>query len=137
MLGEEAETAASGRLNLPRSLDTPALLDLVRGWASTEPRGEAVRAIFEGVADSLSDQLEQLCGASRPTEIHSVGGAARSPVWMGIKANALGLPLRAVACPEPTSLGAALLAMHGLTGESLAELVDRCVELDDPILPFG
>ena len=135
VLGDEAANAASGGLILPRPLETLALLELVRTWARTEPRGEAVRAIFKGVADSLRDQLEQLCGASRPNKIHSVGGAARSAVWMKIKSNALGLPMRAVACPEPTSLGAALLAMHGLTGESIASLVERCVKLDATILP--
>jgi sugar (pentulose or hexulose) kinase len=52
---------------------------------------------------------------------------------MAIKANVLGLPLRAVDCPEPTSLGAALLAMHGLTGESLEALAERCVRLEEAI----
>lgn len=128
VLGEEA-AAARARLVLPRDLDTPALLEYVRAWAIDEPRGKAVRAIFEGVALSLNDQLEQLYGTSRPSEIHCVGGAARSPVWMGIKANTLGIPVRAVACPEPTSLGAALLAIHGVTGESLEALAERCVKL--------
>lgn len=135
VLGEEAEAAASGRLILPRDLDTPALLELVGCWANTESRAEAVRAIFEGVADSLSDQLEQLCGPSRPSEIHSVGGAARSKVWMAIKADILGIPVRAVACPEPTSLGTAFLAIHGMTGESLATLTTRCVTLETAVQP--
>ncbi len=135
VLGDEVANATSGRLKLPRDLDTPALLELVRCWASTEPRGEAVRAIFEGVAASLNDQLEQLCGESRPNEIHSVGGAARSKVWMCIKTDILGIPVRAVACPEPTSLGAALLAMHGLTGEPLEALVEQSVKLELAIRP--
>jgi len=135
VLGEEAAGATGDRLVLPRNLDTPALLEHVRMWAIDEPRGEAVRAIFEGVAASLNEQLTQLCGTSRPKQIHSVGGAARSTVWMEIKANALGLPLRAVACPEPTSLGAALLAIHGLTGESLESLATRCVKLEKIIAP--
>jgi xylulokinase len=135
VLGEEAEAATGDRLVLPRNLDTPDLLEHVRMWATGEPRGEAVLAIFEGVAASLNDQLAQLCGASRPEELHSVGGAARSRVWMEIKANALGLPVRAVACPEPTSLGAALLAIHGLTGESLESLAARCVRLEPTIYP--
>ena len=135
VLGEEAATVTRGSLIPPRALETTALLEHVRGWAHNEPRGEAVRAIFEGVAAALSDQIAQLCGASRPVELHSVGGAARSKVWMGIKANTLGLPVRAVACPEPTSLGAAILALHGLTGESLETLAERCVKLEAAILP--
>jgi sugar (pentulose or hexulose) kinase len=92
VLGEEAANATSGLLKLPRDLTTPELLDHVRSWATSEPTGEAARAIFEGVADSLGDQLERLCGSSRPEEIHSVGGAARSAVWMAIKAKALKSP---------------------------------------------
>jgi len=132
-LGEEAANASSERLILPRNLDTPALLELVRAWAVHEPRGEAVRAIFEGVAVALNEQLDQLCGASRPGNLHSVGGAARSKVWMDIKAKTLGIPLRVVACQEPTSLGAALLAWHGLTGESLESLAAGGVKLEAAI----
>lgn len=134
-LGEEAARAPSGRLLLPRNLGTPELLDHVRAWAIHEPQGEAVRAIFEGVATSLKDQLAHLCGGSHPGELRSVGGAARSKVWMGIKAKTLGIPLRAVACPEPTSLGAALLAWHGLTGESLESLAAGGVKLEAAIRP--
>lgn len=131
------EAAAGNRLSLPHGLDTPALLACVRGWAENEPRGEAARAILQGVAHALAEQLDTLCGANRPAELHSVGGAARSRVWMQIKANTLGIPVRAVACPEPTSLGAALLAMRGLSGTPLDELAARCVALESPVRPGG
>lgn len=122
-----AAVADTGALALPRGLDTPELLDTVRNWATTQPAGVAVRAILEGVAEALRAQVVQLCGDDRPAVLHSVGGAARSTVWMQIKVDRLGLPVRAIACPEPTSLGAALLAMHGLTDVPLAELVAQCV----------
>jgi sugar (pentulose or hexulose) kinase len=96
-----------------------------------------VRAIFEGVAVALREQITLLCGATPPAVVHGVGGAAGSPMWMQIKAKTLGVPVRAVACAEPTSLGAALLAWHGLTGESLAALVERCVRLAPVVLPEG
>ena len=134
-LGRLAAGTAATHLELPGDLDTPALLEHVRGWARNEPTGAAVRAILEGVAAALEKQVAQLCGAARPAELHSVGGAARSTVWMQIKANTLNLPFRAVACPEPTSLGAALLAIHGLTGAPLAELVERCVQLAPAVSP--
>ena len=135
VLGDLAAATRGGNLSLPRDLDTPALLEHVRNWAKTGSTGEAVRAILEGVAAALKEQVDQLCGADRPAELHSVGGAARSRVWMQIKANTLGLPVRAVACPEPTSLGAALLARHGLTGTPLAELVAKFVRLEPKTEP--
>lgn len=128
-LAQTAEAADQGEWRLPRDLDTPDLLDHVREWARPRLRGEAVRAILAGVAAALAEQVDQLCGAKRPAVVHSVGGAARSRIWMRIKADTLGLPMRAVACPEPTSLGAALLAIHALTGTPLSQLTGKCVKL--------
>jgi xylulokinase len=132
-----AAADAKGHLVLPRSLSNAELLALVQGWARDEARGDGVRAIFEGVAVALREQITLLCGATPPAVVHGVGGAAGSPMWMQIKAKTLGVPVRAVACAEPTSLGAALLAWHGLTGESLAALVERCVRLAPVVLPEG
>ncbi len=134
-LGALAVAATGTKLTLPRDLDTPELLDHVRIWATSESTGDAVRAIFLGVAETLRDQVTELCGADRPPAIHSVGGAAKSGVWMKIKADTLDVPFRAVACDEPTSLGAALLALHGIAGTSLIDLVARCVHLEAPIAP--
>jgi len=136
-LGEAATASEPGALTLPRDLDTPELLTHVRGWAQTEPPGRATRAIFEGVARALRGQLDQLCGGARPAEIHSVGGAARSAAWLQIKADTLGVPLRAVHCPEPTSLGAALLAMAALTGAPARNLAVDHVYLAPPVRPIS
>ncbi len=134
-LGELAAAATGDQLTLPREWDTPELLDHVRHWAKTEDTGEAVRAILEGVAQALDQQIKQLCGTERPPAIHSVGGAAKSTPWMQIKANTVGVPFRAVACEEPTSLGAALLAVHGLTDEALHKIATDCVQLKTTITP--
>ncbi len=134
-LNETAARTSASPLTLARNVDTPELLAQVRDWAKKEPQGDAVRAILEGVAAALAEQVTQLCGADRPESIQSVGGAARSPIWLQIKANALGAPVRAVACPEPTSLGAALLALHGVNGTLLVTLVERCVNLAPRIEP--
>ena len=134
-LGNLAAAATGNQLTLPREWDTPELLEHVRTWAKTENTGEAVRAILEGVAKALDQQVKQLCGAKRPPAIHSVGGAAKSNLWMQIKANTVGVPFRAVACEEPTSLGAALLAVHGLTDEPLDKIATDCVQLKTTITP--
>ena len=128
-LGELVAAASGTSLTLPRDLDTPELLDHVRGWAKSEHTGDAVRAIFVGVAETLRDQVAELCGANRPPVIHSVGGAAKSDLWMKIKAETLDVSFRSVACEEPTSLGAALLGLQNLSQVPLAELIRASVQL--------
>ena len=78
-------------------------------------RGHEVRAILEAVAAELQRQIESLCGKDRPSLVHSVGGAARSKLWLKIKCEQLGIDVQATNCCEPTSLGAAMLAVHALT----------------------
>ncbi len=88
-----------------------------------------VRAILEGVARALEEQLTALTGNEPPTYIRSAGGAARSPLWLQIKSDMTGLTVQATACPEPTSLGAAILAASRLQQVSPAEIADRWVRV--------
>ena len=98
------------------------------GMTPSHQRGHAVRAIMEGVTLALAEQVDQLCGNDRPSEIRSVGGAARSRLWRQIKASALGCPVVATDCPEPTSLGAALLAASAMEGIALDAICSRWVD---------
>lgn len=102
---------------------------LVQGLTDAHTRGHAVRAILEGVAAALKRQVQDLAANDRPAIIRSVGGAARSDTWLQIKADMLNLPVQAMACDEPTSQGAALLALGTLTGEPLAQLVPRMIQV--------
>ncbi len=90
--------------------------DVFANLGPQHSRGHQVRCILEGVADALRRQVATLCRDALPDEIRSVGGAARSPLWLQIKADVLGLPVRAVDCPEPTCMGAAVLAEAALRG---------------------
>jgi xylulokinase len=92
-------------------------------------RGEIVRAIMRRVAESLKTQIADLTGGEMPNEIRSAGGAARSDVWLQIKADTLKTKFVAMECEEPTSLGAAMLAHHGVTGESLESIAKRWVKV--------
>jgi xylulokinase len=92
-------------------------------------RGQIVRAIMHRVAKSLKDQVADLSGGEMPREIRSAGGAARSDVWLQIKADTLKTKFVAMECEEPTSLGAAMLAHHGVTGESLESIAKRWVKI--------
>jgi xylulokinase len=84
------------------------------GLSLAHRKAHLVRAILESVAFSLRDNLEMLadigiaCG-----DIISLGGAARSDLWLKIKADVLQQPVRVMRCEETTSLGAAVLAAVG------------------------
>lgn len=95
----------------------------LRGWHG---RGEVARAVYEGVVlghrvhvDSLRERFA-LDGVARLS-----GGAARSPVWSQLFADALDLRVEVPACSETGARGAALLAALGIGWyDSLAEAAD-------------
>ena len=84
------------------------------GMTTAHHKGHFVRAILESVAFSLRDNIELLektgtiCG-----EIVSLGGAARSALWLQIKADVLQKKIKTMRCEETTSLGTAVLAAAG------------------------
>jgi sugar (pentulose or hexulose) kinase len=102
---------------------------LFEGFSSHHTRGHAVRAIIEAVALALRDQVAALTGGERIREIRSAGGPARSPVWLQIKADVLGVDVVATECPEPTSLGAAILAEAAITGAQVEDVARDWVRL--------
>jgi len=98
------------------------------GMTSEHNQGHAVRCIMETVAKSLRDQVASLSGRSLPEGIRCAGGAARSDSWLQIKADVLGVAMSTTQCPEPTSLGAAILAETALGGEEVAEVARQWVQ---------
>ena len=73
-------------------------------------RGHFVRGLMESVAYMLKSQLDLVEGMGFPvTEIRSIGGGARSPLWLQIKADVTGKTIRTVTSEETACLGAALL----------------------------
>jgi len=77
--------------------------------------GHEVRAILEAVAAELARQVILLCGANRPRVLRAAGGGARSKLWLQIMRDVVGCPVEPVDCSEPTSLGAAKLALGQCT----------------------
>jgi xylulokinase len=78
-------------------------------------RGHEVRAILEAVAAELRRQAMLLCDERRPQSVRAAGGGANSKLWLRIMSDVLGCPVEPVDCPEPTSLGAAKLALGQCT----------------------
>jgi sugar (pentulose or hexulose) kinase len=103
--------------------------DAFVGMTAKHTRGHAVRCIMETVAEALARQVACLCGGEKPELVRAAGGAARSDLWLQIKADRLGVAVAATQCPEPTSLGAACLAVAGLKWMPLSEVVGKWVAL--------
>jgi xylulokinase len=99
---------------------------------------QLARAVLEGCAYALRDIVDRLdaLGAGAD-ELRVVGGGARSDLWLQIKADVTGRPVRRVLGDCATSTGAAMLA--GVATGAFAdagEAVAACVELDpEPLSP--
>ncbi len=81
------------------------------GLALSQHRADLARAVFEGCTFALRDVVDrldelQLAG----DELRCVGGGARSPFWLQLKADVTRRLVRVVEAPEPTAMGAVMLA---------------------------
>jgi len=73
-------------------------------------RAHFIRALLESVAYMLKRDLDLLEGLGIPVEtVTSLGGGARSPLWLQIKADVLQKPVQTVQVEEAACLGAAIL----------------------------
>ena len=73
------------------------------------------KAILEGLTFELKLNLDLLQQAGISIrELHAVGGGARSEMWLGLKADICGIPLRVPKVTEAACLGAAMLAAVGV-----------------------
>lgn len=69
------------------------------------------RAVYEGNSYAFRDNIERLNAMGmKDAKIIATGGGTRSPLWMQIKADMIGKEIQIVNNPEPTALGAAMLA---------------------------
>jgi xylulokinase len=95
------------------------------------------KAILEGLTFDLRVNLDLLRAAGiNINELHAVGGGARSPLWLQLKANICQVPLRVPRVTEAACLGAALLAGTA-TGvyPNLSAAVAQTVSLPQRIEP--
>lgn len=121
VLGEQAAGIAPGAEKLifiPHlgGRNTPNDTDM-RGafigltWAHRKPH--LYRAILESIGYEYALYLKavhEIAPATRASEVISIGGGARSPVFKQIKADILGLPYRGLDRDEFGTLGAAIVA---------------------------
>jgi xylulokinase len=101
------------------------------GLRPTHERSHLMRALLEGIAFGIRDALDlvtQVIGPPVPP-ILAFGGGSRSPLWLQIRANVLGMPIVGVEVPEAVAVGAALLVGVGVglfpNAAAAAEVVRR------------
>jgi xylulokinase len=96
---------------------------------AVEP-ADLMRVLSEGLAVNARRMLESIeSAAGRPVQALTVAGpAGEQDAWLRMRAAILGRPLRVVRTPEPTALGAALLAQRGMCRHADTPVATRVVE---------
>jgi len=119
-LAAEAPPGSDGLVFIPAlgGAVTPRWNDRARGTFHGlrlgHDRRHLARAVMEGCAFALRDIVERMDALGLAGErIRVLGGGARDPVWVAIKADVTGRPVERLAEPEATAYGAALLAAVG------------------------
>jgi xylulokinase len=93
------------------------------GLAMSHGSSDMARAVLEGCAFALRDITDRFESMGLGgDEIRVVGGGAAIDLWMQIKADVTGRPVRRVLVKEATALGAALLA--GVAAQTFHDIED-------------
>jgi xylulokinase len=109
-------------------VDDPAARGAFTGLSLATSPGALARAVVDGTAAAISDNLAAARDAGAdPAELGAVGGPTRSPLWCQAVADATGLPV-AVCGAEGAALGDAFLAAADWDAEA-AELAMRHVHI--------
>jgi xylulokinase len=109
----------------------------VLGLTFATTQATMAKALLEGLTFELRNNLDLLKEAGVPiTELHAVGGGARSPLWLQLKADICQVPLRVPQVTEAACLGAALLAgVAAGVYPDVATAVTQTVHLQQRIEP--
>ncbi|MDR0342130.1 MAG: hypothetical protein LBI49_03280 [Nocardiopsaceae bacterium] len=117
---EAAPPGSDGVIFLPAlsGATAPRWNDRMRGvfhgLSMNHDRCHLSRAVLEGCTYALRDITDRLSSLGLGGgELRVVGGGCRIELWLQVKADVTGLPVREVLVPEPTALGAAMLACVG------------------------
>jgi xylulokinase len=102
------------------------------GLTPSSGKGDLIRAVLEGVAYSFADAADCLRAAGTDlTAAAIIGGGARSPLWVQILADVLGIPLTRYRGGEKgPAFGAARLARAAATGGKIREIAKAPPVLD-------
>ncbi len=114
----------------------PTLRGAVAGLSIRHGRAVLARAALEGVAFEIRDQIDVLRAAGHgPLELRISGGDAGLATWNRIKADVLGLPVRAID-GDAAATGVAMLAGIGVgVYDDVEAAIRRCVRPGPTIEP--
>ena len=117
--------------------ENPAARGVFSGFTLRHSKGHFVRAILEGVAFNLRQNLIYMNEAGYHfSEIRTTGGGARSPLWNQIKADVCRLPIVTLVNEETALLGDAILAGVACgVFSSVVEACDQMVAIKERIQP--
>lgn len=76
----------------------------------TTPEARAVRQILERVSATHAQLVRAVLPGARPGRVVATGGGSRSPLWVQMNADYLGVPVVTPRSPERACLGAAIFA---------------------------
>ncbi len=141
-LAAAAPPGSEGALFLPAlsGSTAPRWNDRMRGCFAgltlSHDAAHLARAVLEGCAYALRDITDRFAALELAgEEIRVVGGGARSPLWLRIKADVTGRPIRPVLSECATGTGAAMLA--GVAAgqfDDLAQAAEACVRLAPDVI---
>ena len=87
----------------------------VLGLTFTTGKGDIAKAILEGLCFELRLNIEMLKNAGiKIADVYAVGGGAKSPIWLQMKADICDLNLHVPSNTESACRGSAMLASVGL-----------------------
>jgi len=116
----------------------PFVAPQAEGFFLGKPRSRAERytACLEGVAfvERLAYETLEHLGARVEGVIATSGGGANSRVWVQIRCDVLGRPLRKPALPEAAA-GAAIIAAAAATEEPISARANAMVRMTTQVLP--
>lgn len=116
----------------------PFIQPEAEGFTEGDLSGDISRytALMEGVAyiERLSYDVMEDLGADRVETVYAAGGAAKSDVWLQLRANVLN---RRIVVPKvvEAAMGAAVLAASGVAFNGTSEAVEGMVKIDREFLP--
>jgi L-fuculokinase len=86
------------------------------GLTHETTRAHIYRAGLEALSYYACYGLEMLqqAGNYRAKDVICIGGGSKNPLWNQIRADVMGMPVKAIDMKETTSLGAALVAFTGI-----------------------
>jgi len=109
----------------------------ILGLTYATTRADLAKAILEGLTYELRLNLDLLkAGGVQIDVLRAIGGGAKSPLWLQLKADITGIPVVTPKITEAAGFGAALLAGVGVgIFPSAAEAADRFLQLTDEYQP--